>query len=179
MSSFLGRFFARTFAPLIAALPQRFHFVSIDFRGWGSSTGPKDPSKYSIQDLANDVEIVIERLQLRDFVLIGHSMGGKVVQLMGGRGNTKGLRGVILLAPAPPTPLILPTEMRETQMTAYSSVESATFVIENVLTSSSLSDEKIKLLVEDTMRGSPAAVSAWPSYSVLEDISAQFQKITV
>lgn len=106
-------------------------------------------------------------------------MGGKVAQLIAGRGNVKGLKGVVLIAPAPPTPLVLPTEMKEQQLLAYSSPESAEFVVRNVLSSSKLSNEVVKILVEDMMKGNAFAKAAWPSYAMAEDILEDAKKIDV
>ena len=53
--------------------------------------------------MADDVEVVTQRLSLNRFILVGHSMGGKVAQIVAGRRRT-GLMGLVLVAPAPPTP---------------------------------------------------------------------------
>lgn len=54
-----------------------YHVISIDLRGHGDSDWA-DPPSYSYHDYAADLNIAIEKLDLRDFVLIGHSMGGAV-----------------------------------------------------------------------------------------------------
>ncbi|ORY29361.1 putative hydrolase [Naematelia encephala] len=164
---------ARTFASLTAALPPKtFRTVALDFRGWGASSGPPTAGAYSTADLATDVETVIRKLALTDFVLVGHSMGAKVAQLVAGRGQTPGLRGLVLLAPAPPTPLVLPPDMQATQLAAYSSGASAEFVVRNVLSASPLPDATIATTVEDMLKGNPYAKAAWPGYVMAEDISS-------
>ncbi|KAH7393212.1 Alpha/Beta hydrolase protein [Cadophora sp. MPI-SDFR-AT-0126] len=172
---------SRTFTPIVSSLNPQIHTLSIDFRGWGSSTGPPDPSAYSISTLASDIETLLPRLCLQDFILVGHSMGGKVAQLITGRNRVPGLKGLVLLAPAPPTPLELPQEMREQQQTAYSSAESAKFVVRNVLSSCSppLPENTVKLLVEDMLKGNDFAREAWPSYGMSEDIVVEAREIDV
>lgn len=54
-----------------------FHVRSLDLRGHGDSDWA-DPPAYAFADYAADVNAVVESLDLRDFVLIGHSMGGMV-----------------------------------------------------------------------------------------------------
>lgn len=106
-------------------------------------------------------------------------MGGKVAHLIAGRGQVKGLKGVVLLGPAPPTPLVLPTEMKEQQLVAYSSPQSAEFVARNVLSSSTLDDEVVSMLVEDMMKGNEFAKAAWPAYAMVEDVLEEAKKIDV
>jgi 3-oxoadipate enol-lactonase len=160
-------------------LSPNFHCMAVDFRGWGSSTGPKDPASYSTHQLATDIETLIPKLGIQDFILIGHSMGGKVSQLIAGRNLVNGLKGVVLIAPAPPTPFELPGDMKEQQLTAYSSAGSAEFVAKNVLSTSQLSDETVSILVEDMLKGNEYAKAAWPEYAMGEDIVEQASRINV
>jgi 3-oxoadipate enol-lactonase len=170
---------SRTYSQVITHLPSH-HRISISFRGWGNSTGLQDPAAYSIHDLASDIEALIPKLNINDFILVGHSMGGKVAQLLAGR-NVFGdrLKGVVLIAPAPPTPFQLPGEMKEQQRTAFSTSESAEFVVRNVLTNIPLSEETVQLLVEDMLKGNKYAREAWPEYAMGEDIVGDARKIAV
>ncbi|MDB5863234.1 MAG: hypothetical protein JWO70_1040 [Betaproteobacteria bacterium] len=54
-----------------------YHVRSLDLRGHGDSDAVEPPS-YFYSDYAADVNKAVEKLDLRDFVLIGHSMGGMV-----------------------------------------------------------------------------------------------------
>jgi pimeloyl-ACP methyl ester carboxylesterase len=53
------------------------HAFSLDLRGHGDSAWA-DPHTYSWKTYAEDVNALVEQLDLRDFVLIGHSMGGMI-----------------------------------------------------------------------------------------------------
>jgi len=53
------------------------HVLSLDLRGHGDSAWA-DPRTYSFKSYAEDVNALVEKLDLRDFVLIGHSMGGMI-----------------------------------------------------------------------------------------------------
>ncbi len=106
-------------------------------------------------------------------------MGGKVAQLIGGRSQVTGLKAIVLIGPAPPTPLVLPAEMKSQQMTAYNSAQSAEFVVRNVLTSSPLSDDQVKMIVSDIMKGNKFAKLAWPTYAMAEDILVETKKIKI
>jgi len=54
-----------------------YHVRAVDQRGHGGSDWV-DPPAYSYHDYAADLAQVAERLDLRDYVLVGHSMGGMV-----------------------------------------------------------------------------------------------------
>ena len=54
-----------------------YHVRALDLRGHGDSEWA-DPPVYSFEKYASDVAEVVEKLDLRDFVLVGHSMGGMV-----------------------------------------------------------------------------------------------------
>ena len=53
------------------------HVYSLDLRGHGDSARA-DPHTYAWQTFAADINAFVEKLDLRDFVLVGHSMGGMV-----------------------------------------------------------------------------------------------------
>ncbi|MGZ8203005.1 MAG: alpha/beta fold hydrolase [Burkholderiales bacterium] len=55
----------------------KHHVRSIDLRGHGDSEWV-DPPAYMYPDYAADLDEVVRRLDLRDFILVGHSMGGAV-----------------------------------------------------------------------------------------------------
>ena len=54
-----------------------YHVRALDQRGHGDSARA-DPPDYRYQSYASDLAQVVESLDLRDFVLAGHSMGGLV-----------------------------------------------------------------------------------------------------
>ena len=60
----------------IPFLTQHGRVVSLDFAGFGASTG--GDREWSMQDFARDARAVMERLSLREVTVIGHSMGGAV-----------------------------------------------------------------------------------------------------
>jgi pimeloyl-ACP methyl ester carboxylesterase len=63
---------------IASGLAADYHVLSIDLRGHGESDWV-DPPAYFYTDYASDLAAFVEKLDLRDFVLIGHSMAGAVV----------------------------------------------------------------------------------------------------
>jgi pimeloyl-ACP methyl ester carboxylesterase len=70
---------SRVFAKQFASFPEAgFRAVAFDARGHGESQ--MGESGHSIENLGEDIRTVLEHLDLRDVVLVGHSMGGMGVQ---------------------------------------------------------------------------------------------------
>ena len=159
----------------MAELQGKFTTVAYDARGWGQSD--KNPAGYKLADLADEALALIEKLGIKTYVLVGHSLGGKISQLIASR-NPQGLKGLVLVAPAPPTPLRFPDEMRETQIHAYDSPENVLQTI-SFLSARTPSPDIVEQIVEDSMSGSREATLAYPMASILEDISSEVSKISV
>lgn len=63
------------------ALADRFHIVALDQRGHGDSEWPRD-GEASPQAMADDARRLIELLDLRRPIVMGHSMGGLVTMTL-------------------------------------------------------------------------------------------------
>lgn len=83
--------------------------ISYDRRGHGRSDIPA--YGYHMDTLADDLAAVIERLDLRDAVLVGHSMGCAEILRYVGRHGTGRVSKIVLLAPT--TPFVLQTADNE------------------------------------------------------------------
>ena len=167
---------SRTWGKVIAALPKSYRSFAMDHRGWGESDAPA--SGYGLADLANDAQGVIEALELNRYLLIGHSMGGKVAQLMASR-RPNGLAGLVLVAPSPPQPMATTPEAREAMARVYATRESVSAAIDQVLTAKVLSPKDREQVIEDSLRGAPQAKAAWPRSTSLEDITRDVAAIEV
>ena len=92
---------ARWFTPVGPALADRFRVLSVDLRGHGDSA---HTPPYGHLVYAQDIAALIAHLDLKELVVVGHSMGGGVVvraaPSVAGR-----LRGLVLVdAPLGPPP---------------------------------------------------------------------------
>lgn len=167
---------SRTWDDVIAALPNMYRTVAPDHRGWGDSDQPE--SGYALADLADDAQRVIEALALRRFVLVGHSMGGKVAQLLAAR-RPQGLAGLVLVAPSPPVPLDLPPAALAAMEGAYASRASVEATLTGMLSAKPLSPARRQQVIDDSLRGGAAAKAAWPRSTSQEDISREVASIDV
>lgn len=167
---------SRTWSRIAERLSDRYQVVTADHRGWGDSDAPVDG--YRIADLADDAEGVIAALGLKRYVLVGHSMGGKVAQLIASR-RPSGIQGLVLIAPSPPSSMLLSEEQRATLSGAYQSRESVEFVIDHVLTAKPLDAASREQVIEDSLKGAPQAKAAWPESAMREDMTAAAESIDV
>lgn len=83
--------------------------IRIELRGHGESTPPKD-GDYRISSLAKDIGSVVDSLELKKFILVGHSMGGSAALEYAGT-NPGRVVGLVLLDAAG-DPKKLPKPMR-------------------------------------------------------------------
>ncbi|TDN69507.1 alpha/beta fold hydrolase [Paraburkholderia sp. BL10I2N1] len=167
---------SRTWDGVVGELSGQYRTIATDHRGWGDSDAPEDG--YTITDLADDAQGVIEALNLRHYVLVGHSMGGKAAQLLASR-RPAGLEGLVLVAPSPPSPMVLPDEQRAAMTTTYDSRESIAWVLDNVLSANPLKPIYREQVIADSLRGAPQAKAAWPNAAMLEDITGDVASINV
>jgi pimeloyl-ACP methyl ester carboxylesterase len=166
----------RTWAPVISALPER-DLLTLDFRGWGRSHTL--PGPYDLRQLAADTRAVLSASGVSDFVLIGHSMGGKVAQLVAAA-KPGGLRGIVLVAPAPARPAAhVDPQYQEGLSHAYDLADSVASARDSVLTATRLPAALRAQVVEDSLASTPAARVEWPLRGIAEDISAETQRVTV
>jgi len=166
---------ARTWDPVIAYLPKSVRSVALNQRGWGGSAATD--GRYDLEAFADDVLAVTQALAVRRFVIVGHSMGGKIAQIVAGRRPT-GLEALVLVAPAPPTPMQAPEEVRAVMLASYQSREGVQQAI-GVLAGSSLTHDLREQVVADTLRGEPEAKRSWPDRGMTQDISAGLDGVTL
>ena len=162
----------RSWEPVITGLSKDHRCIAIDFRGWGQSS--RDAKDYDLKTLANDVVAIIGDLGPKQFAILGHSMGGKVAQLVAAR-RPGGLQRLILMAPAPPVPLEVPEEQRHTMTASYETREGVMEIIAKL----PLSETYREQIVEDALSGAPAAKRAWPEQGMVMDIREEATRIDV
>ena len=165
----------RTWNAVISELLSDYQVVTYDMRGWGQSGAARDG--YSIGALANEAMALVKQLGLSTYVLVGHSMGGKVAQLVASR-RPEGLMGLVLVAPATPTPAHMPDQAKQEQMHAYDNRETVLQTI-SFLCARTPSAELIEQIVEDSLSGTAEAKLAWPTEGMAEDISVDVAQIAV
>jgi len=83
-----------------ALLEAGHRVITYDRRGFGKSSQPA--TGYDYDTFAADLNMLLEHLDLREAVLVGHSMGtGEVTRYLSSYGSARAVKGV-LVAPIPP-----------------------------------------------------------------------------
>lgn len=105
---------AWVFEPFLHYFAERGHACyAVNLRGRNGSRPGTNVGAVSVREFADDARFIAE--ELGSPIVVGHSMGGLVAQLLAAEGRS---RGTILLAPAPPRgiPVVsmraLPRELR-------------------------------------------------------------------
>jgi len=166
---------ARTWNQVIEGLKEDYRCIAYDHRGWGDSD--KSAATYTIKDLADDAQALIQELGLRRYAVIGHSMGGKAAQLLASR-QPAGLEALVLVAPSPPTPQEMPEEIRNAMVHFYDNRAGAETALGNIALLP-LEEQIREMVLEDMQRSAPLARAAWPEAAMLEDLSAEVNNIKV
>ena len=73
---------SRNWALTIPALREEFRTISVDLRGHGLSGRPASEDDYALEVMASDVYELLKALEVSECILVGHSMGGMVSQLL-------------------------------------------------------------------------------------------------
>ncbi|MGI5261658.1 alpha/beta fold hydrolase [Streptomyces angustmyceticus] len=168
---------AGTWDAVVERLPADRDTVRFDQRGWGLSRAL--PGPYGLDQLADDLLAVVEGLGLRTFVLVGHSMGGKVSLLAAAR-RPAGLVGVALLAPAPPEPPAAVTvEYRNSLSHAYDSARSVAAALDHALTATPLTGAVRSAVVRDSLNSGEDARLEWPLRGIAADVTDAARAVDV
>jgi len=173
---------ARVWRPLAEALllSPGCRLIAPDFRGFGDSGRPDsgEPDEgYRCARFADDVEDVAAELSLARYVLVGHSMGGKIAQLVAAR-RPEALVGLALVAPVPLVAAPVPEEKKAAQRAAFGDAQKTRALL-SAMTAHPLREETLALLVEDGLRASQAAWNGWLDPMREEDFTDEAGKIGV
>lgn len=167
---------SRTWQEVINQLQTRYRCIAYDHRGWGQSDKPA--TGYGISDLAADATALLAQLDLRSYVLVGHSMGGKVAQLLASQ-QPSGLKGLVLVAPSPATPTHLPEPAFQSLLHAYDTPANAYAALTQILTHRPLPAALQQRTLEDMQRQVAASRVGWPTVAMQQDVSADLSRIQV
>jgi non-heme chloroperoxidase len=108
---------------LAALLSAGHRVITYDRRGFGKSSQPT--SGYNYDTFAEDLHKLITHLGLRDFALVGFSMGGGEVARYIGKYGSKGVSKAVILSGVPPFLLKTPDNPEGVDGSVFEGIEKA------------------------------------------------------
>ncbi len=163
-----------TWNKIIAELSHQFRCIAIDLPGFGNSPESKI---LSVSNCAEEVARVISLLALKQYALVGHSMGGKIALSLAAL-QPSGLASLILIAPSPPTPEPINDKERIQMVNAYGDPFALQTLLSHVV-AQPLANDDMENAVADNMQVSYAAWNWWILHGSREDISHQMSAVSV
>lgn len=166
---------ARSWDGVVGRLRAECDCVAPDLRGFGAASEMAGP--YPVARYADDVADLVERLDLGSYVLVGHSMGGKIALAFAAR-RPAGLASLVLLAPSPPSPEPMSEADRAAALAGHGDREVAVATIAKC-TARPLPRDLVTRTADDMLRSSRAAWAAWLEHGSREDLSADIDGLTL
>jgi pimeloyl-ACP methyl ester carboxylesterase len=171
---------ARAWDGVSAALGRAAVPMAIDLPGFGAAADAHS-GDFAIDAMVARVRAAVAARAPGRWLLVGHSMGGKIATLLAAdAARPAGLAGVVLLAASPPAPEPM-EESRRQEMLGWvtpgpiGEAEARQFVAANV--GAPLPPTLEALAVADVRRSAPAAWRAWLETGSREDRAAQAGRI--
>ena len=143
------------FDPIIDALAGAgFEVIVPDQRGTGDSAQP--PYDYTLENYARDLLGLVDALGMRNFNMLGHSMGGQIAQLaaieLGDR-----LDNLILMCSVPAVGVPLPDEMRTMFRTCGNKPEVKKQIL--AMATKQLDDAGLELIMNSSATCTPMCIA--------------------
>ena len=174
----------RAWDGVVASLGTGFEAISIDLPGFGDARSSPD---LTVAGMADHVAAAVRTRGASRWLLIGHSMGGKIASIVASRAlngepGLFGLAGVVLLAASPPSPEPMDEDRRQ-KMIGWAAngplddTAARAFVSANV--GHALGPAAERLALDDLERASPQAWITWLERGSREDWSGDVGTLDV
>ena len=157
---------SREWTEAIAELSAEHRCIAVDTNGFGLAA---EESGYAVDEMVKGLERILADRQIASYVVVGHSMTGKVAMGFAAL-EPDGLEALVLVAPSPPGPEPITDEARD-EMRARDGSHSNAWEMIRKIVGRPLSPDVRERAIEDHMRSSPAAWSAWLESGSYEDWS--------
>lgn len=161
---------------MTAAMGDEYSCLALNLRGHGG-TGDSDGYARGIDALVDDVAAEIKEAGLTEYVVVGHSMGGKVALALAAR-QPGALRGLFLLAPSPPTPEPISDKDRAESLADWGDQQASEEALLKI-THFPVTADTAERFTADNLRTTEAVWYWWYSIGSREDISDRMGRVEV
>ena len=165
----------REWDEVVGLLGDGYRTMTVDLPGFGGSAGV---TGYSVAEMADAVEGAVREFGAERYVLVGHSMSGKVAMVLARREAGRvgsGLAGLILVAPSPPSPEPMTQEKRGGMVAGLGErrgevedwAKAKAYITKNE--SRDLPDAVMERAAREVLRMNRTAWVAWVMHGSMED----------
>jgi 3-oxoadipate enol-lactonase len=165
---------SREWRPVMERLATTRSCIAVDLPGFGDSP---PLATYTLDGMADAVEALVRSLGLNEYLLAGHSMSGKIAAVIAAR-QPPGLRGLVLVAPSPPTPEPMEEAKRTMALKSHGLRSAALATVENI-TAHPLAQDLLEEQVSDNVGTSPEAWAWWLDDGSRVDVSDRVGHIEI
>ena len=144
-----------------------------NLRGFGGTPAP--PGRYDVDSYVRDVLDLVADLE--DYILVGHSMGGKFA-IATAATQPAGLQGLVLVAPSPPTPEPMAISERKRMLDGWGDRAAATKTYEGIVRRPIPAAAR-EAAIEDYLAAAETAWRAWLEVGSREDLTSRMGRINV
>lgn len=155
----------------VAACLDDFSIQTPDLREVGQT-----PTGYSALRAATDTMRLVGEMD-EPFVLVGHSMGGKIAVAIAAR-QPKNLRGCVLIAPSPPTPEPMDEAMRAFMLEGHGTRAGAEKIVRGAA-GSPLAPEVGETAIQANLAYADRDWRNWIEIGTREDISSVIENVVM
>ncbi|SHI37478.1 Pimeloyl-ACP methyl ester carboxylesterase [Hymenobacter daecheongensis DSM 21074] len=156
-------------------LAPEYQVLAPDLSGFGAA--PPPTADYSVAAYADQIIGLVQEHKLTRYVLVGHSMGGKIALAVAAR-RPAGLLGLVLLNPSPPSPEPMTDADRHASLRAWGKPAEAEKTFRRILTRPVPAAAHAQV-VADNLRATKAAWEAWMLHGSREDITARLGSLPI
>ncbi len=166
---------ARSWTRVIDRLVDDCRCIAPDLPGFGADCDRQGP--FTTAAAADATIALVDGFELDDFILVGHSMGGKIAMAIAAR-RPAGLRRLVLLAPSPPPPEPISDEDRAHLLASWGNRAAMAAIVVKIA-ARPIGPADREQLVADMLLASEAAWRAWLTDGSREDIGEALDEIRV
>lgn len=160
---------------VIQHLQNDFRCIAIDLPGFGKCPPLENPS---LEDYGKYLLQALTELDFHNFVLIGHSMGGKIALQIALNASQNTLQQIILIAPSPPTIEPMPEEEKRRLLENHPGEQNAMTTV-NSATRIPLPEDRRSLALQTHMQAADSAWRWWLQTGMQHSIADDLDQIHV